>query len=832
MTRGKATERRIDDLIAQMTLEEKVAMCHAKTAFSSAGVPRLGIPDLTMSDGPHGVAPEGRHPEAGRPPVDDHMTALPPGICLAAAWNTDLAAEFGRVLGAESRARGKDVILGPAINIRRTPLCGRNFEYYGEDPHLAARLAVPCVRAIQKQGTAACVKHYACNNQELARTRVDTLPDERTLREIYLPAFEAAVREGNALTVMGAYNKVRGQHCCHNDYLLNRVLKDEWGFRGAVMSDWGGTHDTFEAATCGLDIEMGTGGEPAKAWLGDAYLDGLRAGRYAVAELDDKVRRILRVMLAIGALGGRRPRGAMNRPDHQRVARAVAAEGLVLLKNETGLLPLDFSRIRALAVIGDNADRPHCVGGGSSAVRPLYEITLLHALQTRFGERLRIVHEPGYPDEAATRIPIPTESLDVTGGAGGLRGWTLDWFNTRAGPHRDPPVHTETVANVDFASPTPPRPDFVPRHYALRWVAHLTAPETGSYEFFLTGMEIGLEIDQRYVGGNWGADTPTTTCTRVDLQAGQRYRLAVHAYPGDRGAEVHLGWRTPSAGVAAPGERFRRAVALAREADVVLFAGGLNHGHDTEGHDLPGTRALFGQDELIAALAEANPRTVVVLCGSGALEMPWLDRVPAVLQAWYPGMEGGNALVDILAGDVNPSGKLPLTMARRLEDCPAHRFGDYNDARVGYREGVFVGYRHHDAAGVEPLFPFGHGLSYTRFAFANPGVAIEGRGRRFRATVAFDVANAGPRAGAEVAQLYLRDEQCSLPRPPRELKGFRKIALNPGETARVELPLDYRSLAFYDPVQRAWRAEPGDFTVEIGASSRDIRLSAGFRFEG
>ena len=826
------TEARIGELLSQMTLEEKAALCHAGSAFCSGGAPRLGIAGLSMSDGPHGVAPEWRNFGARDADVDDRMTGLPADICLAATWNRRAAHAYGRVLGAEARARGKDVILGPGLNLRRTPVCGRNFEYFGEDPFLIGAMVAAEVRGIQEAGTAACPKHYACNNHEIGRSSVDVIVDERTLREIYLPGFEAAVREGGAWTVMASYNKLRGQHCCHNHHLLKQVLKQEWGFRGAVITDWGGCHDTFEAATCGLDLEMGTGTDPAKAYLGEAYLAGLRAGHFSIAELDDKVRRVLRVMHGIGLFDPDRPAGAVNTPAHRRVARDVAAEGMVLLKNDGGLLPLDVRGIGTLAVIGDNATVGHCEGGGSSGVKPFEEITPLAAIIARLGDRVRILHERGYPDLDAALVPVPPEHMGPTGQAGALRGWVMDWWGCRAGPVHDAPARSQTVPTIAFSSPDPPREDFRPHDYGMRWTGEFTPPENGTYEFILYGMECGLSIDDEYRCGSWDVGTPFLATTRIAMEAGRTYALRVMAFPGSAGVVVRLGWRPPWQPAEAKGAVFERAVAAARQADVVLLLGGRNHGQENEGNDLPDLRLPTGQDALIEALAEANPKTVVVLFGSGAVEMPWIGSVPAVVQAWYPGVEGGSALVDVLTGSVNPSGKLPCTMPVRLADIPAHSLGDYDPRRCVYREGVLVGYRYFDHAGVAPLFAFGHGLSYTRFDYADLRVTTRGRGGQFEARVSFDVTNVGDRRGAEATQVYVRDEASTVLRPPRELKGFDKVELAPGETRRLEVPLDYRALAFYDAVGGRWLAEPGEFTVEVGASSRDIRLTASLRYEG
>jgi beta-glucosidase len=685
----KSVDERVDDLVERLTLEEKVQLLHGDTKFTTAAIPRLGIPPRRLSDGPHGVR-EDLAPHTGMSAghTDDFATWLPVSVALAATWNPDLARRHGVVLGQEARARGKSIMLGPGVNIQRTPLGGRDFEYLSEDPYLAARMAVPWIRGVQSQQVAACVKHYALNNQEWERSTINVEVDERALREIYLPAFEAAVKEAGVLTVMGAYNQVRGQHACHNDYLLNKILKEEWGFKGVVISDWDGTHSTREAAFNGLDLEMGTERPYQDYYLARPFQDLVRQGVVPMSVVDDKVRRNLRVMFLTKAFDGR-AEGAINTAIHQQTARRIAEESMVLLKNDGGLLPLDSARVHSIAVIGENATRKHAHAGGSSEIKPLFEVTPLDGLIARAASGANVVFSRGY-----------------------------------------------------------------------------------------------------------------TTAGRGD----------------DR-------------------TLLERAVAAAKQADVAVIVGGLNHddldesegeGKDRRNLELPG-----GQAELIARVAEANPRTIVVLVSGAPVTMePWLAKVPAVLQAWYAGMEGGNALAAILFGDVTPSGKLPLTFPKRLADSPAHALGAYPGKKgtVRYDEGLLVGYRWFDAKAIEPLFPFGHGLSYTSFEYSNLRIAEGGRSRAATPllTVQVDVANKGGRAGSETVQLYVRDVQSTQPRPPKELKGFSKIALEPGEKRTVEIALGPEAFAFYDPARKGWIAEAGEFQILIGSSSRDVRLSAAY----
>jgi beta-glucosidase len=674
-------ETRVDDLLARLTLEEKISLLHGDSKFTTAAIPRLGVARRWLDDGPHGVrediGPDTWNP-AGR--TDDFATAMPAGICLAATWNPDLGYREGEAIGQEARARGKDIMLGPGVNILRTPLCGRNFEYLGEDPFLTSRMAVGYIRGEQSQDISACVKHFALNNQEYQRGSINVEADERALREIYLPAFQAAVQEAGVWSVMGAYNRFRGQHCCENDYLLNNILKDEWRFKGLVVSDWGGAHNTRECATNGLDLEMGSNGRYDQFYLAQPYLNLLKSGELPMAGLDDKVRRNLRVMLATHVLDAGRKTGSLNTAAHQSVARQVAEEGIVLLKNEGSILPLDTAKLKTIAVIGENATRLHAHGGDSSGIKAFYEINPLDGIVKRAGEKVNVIFSEGY----------------------------------------------------------------------------------------------------RKGGG-------------PDLA--------------------------------------ERAVAAAKSADAVIYIGGLNHdrGFDCEGADRADMKLPYGQDELIQKIVAANPKTIVVLEGTMVEMDAWLDKAPAVLQAWYPGMEGGNALARVLFGDVNPSGKLPATFPRKLSDAPARAPGNYpgTNGTVTYAEGLLVGYRWFDARNIEPLFPFGFGLSYTTFKYSNLKL-IPATGTNEIVTAQFELENTGAVAGAETAQLYVHEKNPRLARPEKELKGFKKISLKPGEKQTVSIPLNKAAFAYYDAGKKSWVAESDGFEISIGSSSRDIRLRDNF----
>lgn len=705
-------EERVEDALGRMTLDEKIAIIHAQSKFSSAGVPRLGIPELWCTDGPHGIRPEVRWDEwvqAGW--TNDSCTAYPALTALAATWNRDMADLYGRSIGEEARYREKDVLLGPGVNIYRTPLGGRNFEYMGEDPYLAGEMAVPYIRGVQQQGVAACVKHYALNNEETHRHTIDVDLDDRALYEIYLPAFRAAVEKGGAWSIMGSYNLYRGQHGCHNARLLNDILKGEWAFDGAVISDWGGTHSTREAAQNGLDLEFGTwtngltegaGNAYDSYFLATPYRELIASGELSQSELDDKVRRVLRLMFRT-SMNVHKPFGSLSSPEHLAAARRIGGEGIVLLRNEGAVLPLDDSRCRRIAVIGENAVKMMTVGGGSSSLKVRHECSPLEGIEARAAQAgIEVVYARGY------------------------------------------------VGDV-----------------------------TGSYN----GVETGQNL-------------------------------------ADSRSEEEL---------------IREAVEAARKADAVIFVGGLNKSdhQDAEGADRRSLDLPYAQNRVIEALAEATDRLAVVLVSGNAVAMPWVERVPAVVEAWYLGSEAGNALADVLFGDVTPSGKLPFTFPVRLEDCPAHAGGAAfpNDGKTFYSEGIFVGYRGYEHNGTKVLFPFGHGLSYTTFDYSDVRVDRRTMGADDTLTVSVDVTNTGSRAGAEVVQLYIADRKSSLPRPNKELKGFDKVFLQPGERATVTFTVDRSALSFYDDRRGEWVAEKGDFEALVGASSADIRGRAKFSLE-
>lgn len=697
-------ELRVEEYLSQMTLEEKVGILHAQSKFSSAGVPRLGIPELWTTDGPHGIRAEVKWDEWNQAGwTNDSCTAFPALTCLAATWSEEMSALYGRVIGEEARYREKDVLLGPGVNIYRTPLCGRNFEYMGEDPYLASIMVVPYIREVQKNGVAACVKHYALNNQEANRHKYNAVVDDRALYEIYLPAFKAAVQEGGAWSIMGSYNLFEGEHLCHNDRMLNKILKQEWGFDGAVISDWGGVHNTEQAISNGLDLEMGTGTNGLDSKYGSSYdaynlafpyLERLRDGRASIDVLDDKVRRVLRLNLRT-AMNPHKPFGSLNSPEHNEAARKIAGEGIVLLKNEDNILPIDLEKTSKILVVGENAIKKMTVGGGSSSLKARNECTPIVGLREAVGDKAQIVYQRGYVGDLLRSYNEVDTGVDLT----------------------DPRSEEQLIAD---------------------------------------------------------------------------------------------------------------AVAEAKDADIVLFFGGLNKAtyQDSEGRDRVSMALPYAQDKVIDALAEVNDNIVVLIVSGNAVEMPWVDKVDGVVETWFIGSQAGHAISDVLLGKVNPSGKLPFTFPVRLEDNGAHALNAYHkdSLTVEYKEGIFVGYRWADKHEIKPLFAFGHGLSYTTFEYGQ--AKCRKRGKGFKVSV--DVTNTGDVEGKEIVQLYIGDDESSLVRPVKELKGFRKIALLPGQTQTVTFEITEDMLKFYDPAKSGWVLEEGSFTAYVGASSADIRTSVNF----
>ena len=710
-------EERVEDALSRMTLEEKVGMTTAQSKFSSRGVPRLGIPEVWHTDGPHGIRPEvlwDEWDQAGW--TNDSCTAFPALINLAATWDKEMSMLYGTSIGEEARYRKKDILLGPGVNICRTPYNGRNFEYMGEDPFLSGKMVVPYVQGVQQNGVAACVKHYAVNNQEFQRTQSNSVVDDRTLHEIYLPAFKAAVQEGNAWAIMGSYNLYNGQFNCHNKKLLVDILKNDWGFDGVVVSDWGGCRDDEEAVLNGLDIEMGTwtnglSGAASDSYrnyhMADPYLKGLREGKYTTKELDDKARRILRTIFRTSM----RPEPNYGRfvcPEHYQAARDIAAAGVVLLKNDNNLLPMNVKEGAKIVLVGENAVKKMVVGGGSSNLKTAYEVNPLEGIQNAYGDKAEIVWVRGYVGDTST-----------------------------------------------------------------------------SYNAVDTGQDL---TDNR----------------------------------------------TPEVLIA-------EAVEAAKGADYVIFVGGLNKSahQDTESYDRLQLDLPYAQEDVIRALAQVNDNLIVVNISGSPVSMPWADEVDAIVQGWYGGTESGNALADVLSGKINPSGKMPFTVPYKYEDGPIKTERQYPGIKeegdefwqTHYDEGIYVGYRWYEAKQIPVQWPFGHGLSYTTFEYGQAKAAKASMTADGKMTISVDVKNTGDREGAEVVQLYIADPASSIDRPVKELKGFEKITLKPGESKTVSFEIAADALSYYSVEDNGWKAEAGEFQALIGPSSADIRTTASFELK-
>lgn len=813
------TEAQIDNLLQQLTLREKISLLSGRDAWYTNAVGRLRVPAIAMTDGPHGVRADG--PQTGR--RMGAATCFPTGVSMAASWNPALIERVGAALGDETRAMGCQVLLGPCVNIARHPLAGRNFESFAEDPHLAGRIAVAYIRGVQSRGVGTSLKHFACNNQETERWRGSSELDERTLREIYLPQFETAVREAKPWTVMCAYNRINGVYASQHDFLLNQVLRGEWGFDGVVVSDWGANHATLESVKGGLDIEMPG---PAR-WYGELLCEAVRNWQIEEATVDAAARRVLRLVARCTAPAS--AIGALNTPAHGALAREAAEQAITLLKNDGALLPLDRKTLRSLAVIGPNAGEARFGGGGSSHLEPPYSVSPLEGLREALGPAVRVEYAMGCSN--AIELPVaPAGFFTPLSGAG--HGFTGEYFSGR--DFAGGPGAVRTDERLDFWwHNTPPDPAVDRSLFCARWTATLTSPESGSFGVKLWGAgEFDLYVDgarvlhTRATPAQLQHSIYTEDTANLDLIKGHRYQVRIE-FRKHLGEEVgtckFFFGRSLQTDMA---ETIRKAAALAARCDTAVVVGGMPVGFESEGADRKTLDLPGAQTALIRAVSAANPRTAVVLNVGAPVAMPWVDDVRALVLAYYPGQEAGRALARVLLGDVNPSGHLPVTFPKRLEDTPA--WTSFPGARRAvYGEGVFVGYRHYDARDVAPLFPFGHGLSYTSFAYRGlrvPKTVTRGE----PVTVRVTVTNTGRRTGYEVAQLYLGDCQSSLPRPPRELKGFQKVLLKPGASAELKFSLDERALSFFDPVLRRWTCEPGAFEVSVGRSSRDLRDKAVF----
>jgi beta-glucosidase len=792
-------EARVDAWLAAMTLDEKAALV-AGTGFDTVGVPRLHIPSLRMTDGPIGV-------RVGK------ATEFPASVLLAASFDPALSERIGAAIARETKAHGKNVILGPAVNIVRSPLNGRDFEYLSEDPALAARMAVGYIRGVQSQGVMATVKHFAANNQETERMTIDAQVDARTLHEIYLPAFEAAVKEAGVWAVMCAYNRLNGPYACESPTLLDEILRRDWGFRGLVMSDWTATHSLAPAMRAGLDLEMPS----AEFFKPAAIRKAFEQQALTTEVLDNAVRRQLRVIAALHLDDDAtvRPEGT-DTIEHRALNRVAAREGFVLLKNDQSILPLDARKLRRIAVVGPRGD--HLDGGGGSAhVEATHQVTLVQALRQALGNKVRVDYAPGEITLDGL-APIPPSVLKPPAGHDG-QGLLGEYFDNRN--HAGAPKLSRVDSTVNnHWELNAPAPGFPEDNFSVRWTGTLTPPKSGLTMLAIRSDDgARLYLDGKLLIDNWGEHPPTLKTTEIELVGGKAYTIRLDYYESIIGASVELLWQR------AEKDPMGRVAEVARGADVVIAAVGDGMGDETEGLDRPSLALPGRQDAIVRAAAAVNPRIVVVTTTGAAVAMPWLDKAKAVLHGWFPGQEGGTAMADVLLGEVSPSGKLPVTFPKRLEDEPW--FGNFpgDKGKVHYKEGTLVGYRWYDTRKLDPLFPFGHGLSYTSFAYRD--LKVSAWDPQQGVTVQFVVKNTGARRGAEVAQLYVHAPSGAIERAEQELRAFSRVDLDKGEERMVVLRLPPRAFAFYDGhTDDGWTVSPGEYEVRAAASSRDVRLRA------
>lgn len=860
-----AVDTQVENLLQRLALEDKINLVSGKLAVDDFGnVPALpdGFPILALADGPAGL-------RLANPQLPSHKaTALPAPIALAATWDPSLARRYGDVLGAEAAAAGHNILLGPAVDIARAPLGGRTFESFGEDPLLQARLVAPEIEAIQSQAVAACIKHYVVNNQEYQRSTIDVQVDERTLQEIYLPPFAAAIRDGHVAAVMGSYNRINGTYACENRHTLAEILREQLGFRGFVMSDFLANQSTVESAHAGLDWELG-----AKMW-GPRLVEAVQAGEVPIETIDEMVRRILRPIIGLGLLERPTELRALPVRRHGAEARLIAEQSMVLLKNAHGLLPFSHDAIRSIAVIGPDADNISAAGGGSACVQPSYAVSVLEAIRQSAGESVRVDYAPGVdpigPGVLLPGLPaIPANFFTPAEKARDEHGLRVEyWANPNfAGEPHTVRIGPRVELNFGFfdlfpglsaASPKlPAKPAGLHGRISVRWTGCLTAPISGDYILSLTCLGTArLHLDAQFLIDSAAAVPeiasnlripPDVTLSELARSAAKVYSATIHLTAGEphsmtieyaadapghwffNEAMCRLGWQPPTE---VNPSSIAEAAALAQQSDVAVV---VVRTYETEEMDRPDLRLPNGQDQLIRAVAAANPRTIVVLMNGGPVEIAsWVDDVPAVLEAWFAGQEQGSALARVLFGDVNPSGKLPLTFPRDLNQTPIATQAQYpgSEGAVHYSEGISVGYRGYDRLGIEPQYPFGHGLSYTHFEYSQLQLAPKVADGTQPIAVIFEITNTGSRAGVEVAQVYL-GLPAGVSAPPKKLVGWARVQLEPGERKSVTVTLNPQSpehpLSFWSTATQRWEIANGDFTVHIGASSRDIRLTSDFQ---
>lgn len=796
-------EQRVDDLFSRLTQDEKLSLLGG-TGFTTQPIPRLGVPAMVMADAGQGVrgGPEGTLGPA---------TAFPAGVLMASTWDTNLLWQIGQAIGDEARNKGQgiQILLGPAVNIHRSPLGGRNGEFFTEDPFLNAQLAVPYIQGVQSTGVGACIKHFVCNNEEVDRMTVNVNVSERALREIYLPAFEAGVKEGHVWAVMSSYNKINGFHATANHYLLTDVLKKEWSFDGLVMSDWGAVHET-DVVQDGNDLEMPTGEFMSVPKLKVALADG----SVTQAAVDDSVHRILRTIIRTGLLDGPMHPDAteVNSPAHSALALKVAENGIILLKNQQNVLPLDSARIKSIAVIGEVADNLQIDALGSPEVHPTHAVELLDAIKARAGNTTIDYVPAGSEGES-----LPLSVLTTPDGT--AHGFKAEYFKNR--DLQGEPALVRVDQKIDLQNPRRPARGFPRTNFSIRWTTKLTVQTSGKYSFTFTGDDgVRIFLDGKPLIDHWVETAAMPVTAETELEVGKAYDLRIEYFQSGGDYVAKLNWQPPGESL------LQKAIAAAKNSDVAIVCVSTRR-MEGEGSDRPSMDLPAHQADLIRAIAAVNKKTIIVLNNGTPVTMKdWLDQVPSVIEGWLPGQEGGTALAAVLFGDVNPSGKLPDTLAANRDDYPDAKNFPGANGEVNYAEGIYVGYRHFDKDNIQPLFPFGYGLSYTTFGYKNLRLSQVHLATDGSITASVEITNTGRRAGEEVAELYIHDLAPKIDKPVLELKGFSKVALQPGETKTVQFTITPRDLAYFDTPGHQWKADAGDYEIEIGASSRDIRQKA------
>ena len=812
----KPVDERVKDLLTRMTTEEKAGFLSGKDMWHLKGLERLGIPSIQVTDCGHGITVILNGPNCA--------TAFPTGVGQAAMWDKDLEYKIGKAIAQEARALGSAILLAPMINIHRTPLNGRNYESFSEDPFLTGKMAAAFINGVQSQNIGACIKAAVANNQQTDQGHLDVQVSERALREIYLKGFEMAIKESDPWALMTSYNMLNGYYTAANSHLIRDIIKNTWNYKGFVVSDWRGVHSK-KSITAGLDLEMPG---PGKYLNREGILEALKTGMIREEELNDRVGRILRAIEKSRLPDNPGPglTGEWNTPAHHKLAYEAAAASIVLLKNTGGLLPLDKGKLKKIAVIGPNALEARLGGGGSASVTACSTISPMEGLKNVCGDQVQWLYEEGARLNGSYPV-VRSKYLFTNTGGKQYNGLLGEYFNnsTLSGT----PDLIRVDPQIDFSwGWASPGEGIKKNAYSVRWTGKLKPPATGTYQIGVSGKESGVRmfVDDRKVIDRWGNPgkesfeeqlVSYSETVKMDLEAGRLYNIRIEFHKKHNKNTIRFEWEIPGSG-----NMYEQAVRLAGGCDAAIIFAGLSNLYEGGNNDRKSLHLPGEQDRLIRGVSRENPNTVVVLINGSPVAMPWLSDVKSVIEAYYPGQEGGNAIAGVLFGEINPCGKLPETFPVKLEDNPSYGHYPGNGHEVEYAEGIYVGYRHYDTQGIDPLFPFGHGLSYTRFKYSNIQAEIA---NDEQVTVSCLVKNTGEVPGAEVVQLYIKDVGASVGRPEKELKGFEKIPLRPGEEKRVEFRLQKEAFAFWDPEKNGWVTEPGAFRILIGSSSRDIRLT-------